>query len=191
MKLVNIVFVLFLCTALLIFYFASDEISIRRQRIFVQAAWNGEIQKMKWLYMAGADINEFSQGYGSALINAAWNGQNDAISFLLNHGADVNVKGKFNLTALMVAAREGHTETMRLLLEKGANVNARDTDEGYTVLMQAAYGGHLEAVKLLLSNGADLNARATYATNLTALKIAKNEEHTEVVNFLINAGAIE
>jgi ankyrin repeat protein len=55
--------------------------------------------------------------------------------------------------------------------------------------MWASLYGHLNVVKLLIEEGADVNARDD--AGLTALMIALGRGHTDVAQFLIEAGAEE
>jgi ankyrin repeat protein len=53
--------------------------------------------------------------------------------------------------------------------------------------MMASGGGHPEIVKMLLRAGADVNMKAVEGE--TALSVAKEEGHSEVVQLLKAAGA--
>jgi ankyrin repeat protein len=53
----------------------------------------------------------------------------------------------------------------------------------------AASDGHLEIVKALIAAGADMNALENYGRS--ALGIARRKNHTKIVDFLRNRGAID
>jgi ankyrin repeat protein/beta-lactamase regulating signal transducer with metallopeptidase domain len=80
------------------------------------------------------------------------------------------------------------------LIDKGADVNSRDT-AGKTILMHASagvYAGIADVVKLLIDNGVDVTAKATINNvEYTALKIAKENGNTTVMQILEKAGAKE
>lgn len=59
----------------------------------------------------------------------------------------------------------------------------------HAVLMHAASAGHTEAVKVFIAAGADINARNNEGQ--TALELASLKEHTETVNLLRQAGAVD
>ncbi|XP_051999064.1 ankyrin repeat domain-containing protein 50-like isoform X1 [Xyrauchen texanus] len=91
-------------------------------------------------------------------------------------------------TALHVAAWQGDLEGIELLLKYGADVNAQDLD-GRTPLHSVAWRGHAAAGRLLLrSKGLDVNL-ACKQQGATALSIAAQEGHAEIVAMLLERGA--
>lgn len=87
------------------------------------------------------------------------------------------------------AAHEGHTAIAQVLLQAGADANALINWDDGTPLIRAASAGHIETVRALLAGGAEVNANDRYER--TALMIAKEKGHTEVVELLKAAGAKE
>ena len=67
------------------------------------------------------------------------------------------------------------------VLELGADINSKDA-QGRTVLMKAAALGDAEKVAMLLNAGADKGIPAM--TGKTALDIAREYNHTEIVELL-------
>lgn len=171
------------------------------------AAWKGDIAAVRSLIKSKADVNEKSGPNGATpLITAAKKGQTEIVKILLDNGADVNAKDNLDTTALMWAAFRGHTETVKTLLDKDADVNAKGkvllskfkgevpTDlgtarglNGVTALMLAVFMDYTETVKVLLENGANVNATADDGT--TALLLAQERGHREMVHLLQMAGA--
>ncbi|KAI1885208.1 hypothetical protein AGOR_G00217810 [Albula goreensis] len=91
-------------------------------------------------------------------------------------------------TALHVAAWHGSLEAIRLLLRSGADPNARD-GEGRPPLHSVAWRGHATAAQLLLESSGAAVDLACHQQGATALCIAAQEGHTELVAVLLERGA--
>jgi len=166
----------------------------------VYAVRSDDLDSVKALLAAGADVNQ-TTGYGwSPLLVATQNRYYKLGAYLLEHGADVNLANKGAWTPLYLATdnrnieggdypvRKGdmdHLDFIKLLLDKGANVNARmkDTTEtrtvftnqwldenGATAFLRASQSGDLVLMKLLLAHGAD--PKIDTALHVTALQVA-------------------
>jgi hypothetical protein len=72
----------------------------------------------------------------------------------------------------------GQEKVVKLLLDRGVNPNTPG------MIQRAAGGGHVRAVQFLLDAGADANA--VDANNRTALQLAAERGHNDVVQLLIN-----
>ena len=159
-----------------------------------------DLESVKVLLAAGADING-TTGYGwSPLLVATQNRYYKLGAYLLDHGADPNLANKGGWVPLYLATdnrniengdypvRKGdmdHLEFIKLLLDKGANVNARLKDStetrtvftnqwldenGATAFLRASQSGDLALMKLLLARGADPKIATTLG--VTALQVA-------------------
>jgi ankyrin repeat protein len=166
----------------------------------VYAVRANDLESVKVLLAAGADVNQVT-GYGwSPLLVATQNRYYKLGAYLLDHGADVNLANKGLWTPLYLATdnrniesgdypvRKGdmdHLEFIKLLLAKGANVNARLKDStetrtvftnqwldenGATAFLRASQSGDIILMKLLLEHGADPKIATTL--NVTALHVA-------------------
>ncbi|KAL2081407.1 hypothetical protein ACEWY4_023260 [Coilia grayii] len=91
-------------------------------------------------------------------------------------------------TALHVATWQGNTRALALLLGRGADPNARDS-EGRTPLHSVGWRGHVEAGRLLLEARGSMVDLACHQQGATALSIAAQEGHGEVVAMLLQKGA--
>lgn len=158
------------------------------------------LESVKVLLAAGADIDQVS-GYGwSPLLVATQNRYYKLGAFLLEHRANPNLANKGGWTPLYLATdnrniengdypvRRGdadHLDFIKLLLDKGADVNARVKDStemrtvftnqwldenGATAFLRASQSGDLELMTLLLAHGAD--PKIATVLGVTALHVA-------------------
>jgi ankyrin repeat protein len=166
----------------------------------VYAVRSNDLESVKVLLAAGADINQ-ATGYGwSPLLVATQNRYYKLGAYLLERGANPNLPNKGGWTPLYVTTdnrniesgdypvRKGdmdHLEFIKLLLDKGAEVNARSKDStetrtvftnqwldenGATAFLRASQSGDVELMKLLLSRGAD--PKIATVLGVTALQVA-------------------
>jgi len=157
-----------------------------------RAARAGDLEEVRRLINQGVDPNEINKWGTTALTGACTLGADslahtEIVSYLISHGADVNKQVSDGTTALNEASFWGHHETAVVLLKAKAEVN-RAKKNGYTPLISAASEGHLSIVKLLVQAGADLN-RQTTAAGLTALHLSSANDHRDIVEMLLAAGA--
>ena len=146
-----------------------------------------DLEEIRSLLAAGADINVKSKYGETALDMGAWNGYTAIVRLLLEAKADVNTSTITNKwTPLYMASRNHHIEIVKLLIEAGADVNAVDVN-GTTLLEFMSWDGNVEIVKLLLVAKADVNAAEP--SGATPLEMAAMTGHTEIVKLLIEAGA--
>ena len=153
------------------------------------AAELGNVHEVRKLLDQGADINEMSVEYGTALGAAAAEGRIEVMGFLLDHGADINM-GRGWWTPLAAASARGQLEAIRLLLDRGADIDAKSPAFGYTPLWWAAYRGQTSVVQLLLDRGADCceSVRDLSSVN-TPLKAARDKGYDKIVRLLQQAEA--
>lgn len=166
----------------------------------VYAARANDLESVKVLLAAGADINQ-TTGYGwSPLLVATQNRYYKLGAFLLDHGANVNLPNKGGWTPLYLATDNrniengdypvrkpdmDHLEYIKLLLDHGADVNARIKDStetrtvftnqwldenGATAFLRASQSGDIALMKLLLAHGAD--PKIDTVLHVTALQVA-------------------
>jgi ankyrin repeat protein len=159
-----------------------------------------DLESVKVLLAAGADVNGVT-GYGwSPLLVATQNRYYKLGAYLLEHGANPNLPNKGGWVPLYIATdnrniengdypvRKGdmdHLDFIKLLLDKGANVNARIKDStetrtvftnqwldenGATPFLRASQSGDLVLMKLLLAHGADPKIKTELG--VTALQVA-------------------
>lgn len=147
----------------------------------LEAAENGNVEKIKLLLENGADVNAKDDKGWTPLMMASRHSNTssniETVNLLLQNGADVNAKQNTGWTPLMLASRYSNTDsniqTVKLLLQNGADVNLKNND-GWTPLKLASKNSNTETVKLLLENDANVNLKNNNGN--TALMLAKNLE---------------
>ena len=91
------------------------------------ATRQNDVEQVRRLLEAGADINARDRFGQTALMNAARTGQVELVRLLVERGAALNTTAKYNLTALMIAIINGHTEIALSLIQAGADGSIRGT----------------------------------------------------------------
>ncbi len=117
------------------------------------AAANNDLELVRALIKAGANVKLENQLGTSAITEAAIIGSAPIIEALLKAGADPNFKTPNGETPLMAAARTGKVDAAKALLDAGADINAKETWGGQSALMWAAAQSQADMVKFLASNG--------------------------------------
>ncbi len=101
----------------------------------MEAAFKGDMAKLKKLLTKGADINDRDNDRSTPLMVAASQGHAAIVRELLARGADINVQNKYGWTPLMLATAAKHTEIIKLLLSKGADpeISKQDGSTAFTI----------------------------------------------------------
>ena len=177
----------------------------------IYAVRSNDLESVKTLLAAGANVNQTS-GYGwSPLLVATQNRYYALGAYLLERGADPNLGNKGDWFPLYIATdnrniesgdypvRKGdmdHLEFIKLLIAKGANVNARLKDStetrtvftnqwldenGATAFLRASQSGDIELMKLLLAHGAD--PKINTLLNVSALHVAAGVGWVEGITY--------
>ncbi|KIW05058.1 uncharacterized protein PV09_04213 [Verruconis gallopava] len=147
------------------------------------ACITGQSESVQLLLDHGFDMHKRSQRYGTPLSAALLKNHQETVKVLMCNGADVNFPAEGGWNPLAVAAEHSCPELVRLLLEKGAKIAPMSNP-----LAEAAKRGDLDVVKLLLKHGANING-FTDDFYGTALKGAIQSRNTELLDFVLQAGA--
>jgi len=175
------------------------------------ATKQGDLETVKVLLKAGANVNETSEYGWTALLDATQNRFYQLGAYLLEHGADPNIANEGGWTPLYIATDnrniEGgdyptrkpdmdHLEFIKRLLTAGAKTNLRMrsstetrtvfthqwlNEEGATPFLRAAQSGDLVLMKLLLEHGADPDIATEH--NVTPLMVASGIGWVEGVTY--------
>jgi ankyrin repeat protein len=149
------------------------------------ATYHDDLDTVKRLVAAGADIKVANRYGVTPLSLACTNGNSDIVELLLVSGADANTTLPGGETVLMTASRTGRLGPVKALLARKADVNARER-KGQSALMWAAADGHLDVVDALLKAGADF--RTPLPSGFTPFFFAVREGRSPVVFRLLEAG---
>jgi ankyrin repeat protein len=122
-----------------------------------QAAWRGDLARLKALIAAGADL-EARDGRGRTALHVATHArQREAIRLLARAGAKLDVLEDDRYDAITIAAVADDPATLSLLLSLGASPRQTTSRYDGTALIAAAHLGHDEVVRRLIAAGAPLD----------------------------------
>eukprot|EP00122_Pirum_gemmata_P010149 Pgem_evm1s9382 len=157
------------------------------QTLLSFASEEGQLECVKELILANADVNDYGKSDSGPLFLAAANGHVNCLTELIKAKAEVDKVNQANKsTSLHVAAFIGHVDCLDELINGKAEVN-KCTTGGCTPLYFSAQEGKEDCLKKLISAGADINKAA--ADGQTPLHAATNNGHESCLNALIKAGA--
>ncbi len=140
------------------------------------AVYDQDIEKVRQLIRAGADVNAVNNFGANAMQLAAEVAHVELIEMLLDAGADPDSANPEGQTALMLVARTGDVDAARMLVRKGASIAAREGWGQQTALMWASARRHPAMMDFLIRQGADINAISVvrdYNSHVTAEGRAK------------------
>ena len=153
----------------------------------MNAARDGDKEKVKKLIENGVDVNKKDKYGESALVRAVEKNHPEIVEILLKHGAKPNVRFTRGMTTpLLVASINGYDKVVDVLLKNGAKIDTIDIDGG-TSLMRAANMGHINVIKILLENNAKVNIINKF--NRTALDTALRVNSQQIIYLLRKHGA--
>lgn len=149
------------------------------------AAEKGDIQTLKALIKAGADLTKRNKFHYTALHCAACYNQPEALRLLLQAGIPVD-EHSANGTPLICATKHGNIECMKILLEAGAHTEL--ICDFTPPLLCAVNTNNTEATKLLLEYGANPSAHLKPDGD-SALHAAVRVNNLHILQMLLKSGA--
>lgn len=167
-----------------------------------QAAFDGDLDKVRSLVQAGADVNATDEHGSGTLLTF----QPHIIEYLLSQGADPNIQTNENGASVLAGlAYVNAVECVRVLLRHGADPNRGRAESLETPLHHALAGSgdsdRRELVQVLIDYGADVNATskpgiASYNFWRDARTRGETPQHraaayayVEIVEMMLKAGA--
>ncbi|MEZ5355313.1 MAG: ankyrin repeat domain-containing protein [Bryobacteraceae bacterium] len=151
---------------------------------FLNAARTGDLEQLKRLLDAGADVlnarNELGQ---SAILLARYHRQQAAVDFLLARRPDLT---------LHEACAVGHAERVREVVGRvgsGAPEIDAHSKDGFTPLALACFFGQQEIAAYLVDQGANVNLAATNPMKVAPLHAAVASRHFWIAQMLVANGA--
>jgi ankyrin repeat protein len=117
-----------------------------------QAAYDGNVKKIKTLLRRGANADSYAGDRFPPLFGAALKGKTAAARILLDNGANIDRKYPLYGSPLYAAIYGNHVESVELLLARGADANLPNGDD--TPLKIARANGYDAILVLLKKAGA-------------------------------------
>ena len=116
-----------------------------------EAVRSGDVDRVRAVLHAGADINALDEHGQTALMNAVYWGNLDIARVLIEAGAKLNHTAKFHLTALFLAVIGNRPQLVKLLVDAGADRNIEGSEGQYnlTPLEYARKRGFVEIINIL------------------------------------------
>ena len=146
------------------------------------AVWRQDFEILSILLGAGINVDSVNNQLNSALHYCAYQGFTEGTKLLIEHSARLDQKNITRRTPLLIAQDQGHFPVIVELIEAGADIDAGTPSRIQSSFFAAVKLGKVKAVKRLIAHGVD--PRALNANNCTALKLAKMEGHSEIIEIL-------
>ncbi|XP_063369135.1 ankyrin-3 [Cydia amplana] len=126
------------------------------------AVRKGDINTVKFLLTAGANVNQPSSSGQTPLHLATLGARVALVDLLLDNGADFQARDLNGLRVEHYAADAGSPEMLTHILQRGGDLTVKDSN-GWTPLFRAVtQGASTELIELLVLSGSDINT-ADYA----------------------------
>eukprot|EP00919_Chromeraceae_sp_WS-2016_P008104 GHVR01019175.1.p1 GENE.GHVR01019175.1~~GHVR01019175.1.p1 ORF type:complete len:301 (+),score=66.04 GHVR01019175.1:168-1070(+) len=160
--------------------------NIRGYTPLYHAITRGHLDTSQLLCDRGADIHGIDMLGRTPLHWACECGDISIVMWLVDNEVDVNKPNHKGTPPLVIASRRGHIDVVKFLGGVGADITATG-NEGSALIVSCKYG-RVCVVQWLLVQGVDVND--TDINGHTALRIARSNQHVDVVRLLEEAGGV-
>jgi ankyrin repeat protein len=157
-----------------------------------QAAWHGDLPKLKALIASGANLDVRDTRGRTPLHVATHARQREAIKLLAKAGANLDLLEDDRYDAVTIASVADDAATLSVLLSLGAKSGQTTSRYDGTALIAAAHLGHDEVVRRLIAAGAPLD----HVNNLHWTAVIESivlgdggPRHQRTLAALVDAGA--
>lgn len=170
-----------------------NEINILKHELYTplmcQAAYKGNLDHLKLLIDAGADVTKCDYDQRTVLHVASAEGHHDIVKYLLSLGASVHVKDRNGSTPLTDAIDNKNRDIINELIDVGANIESFNIENSKiaTILCNLAHENDYEGLDCWLD--AQVNVNYQDYDGRTALHVAISSGHFEIVQLLLSNGA--
>ena len=153
--------------------------------LLIQAAEIGNLELVKMLIEAGADVNATDPQGWTALMKALYNhdldrGFPEIVSALIDAGADIEIQIGYGIRPLMLAAGYGEAGVVDVLLKAGVDIRAKN-EGGRTALMMVKDKDYVEVINQLheaeLALNDNLSCGSRTPPGVNVVTFMKNSEH--------------
>ncbi|XP_052570922.1 inversin isoform X5 [Peromyscus californicus insignis] len=173
-----------------------DATDVMKHTPLFRACEMGHKDVIQTLIKGGARVDLVDQDGHSLLHWAALGGNADVCQILIENKINPNVQDYAGRTPLQCAAYGGYINCMAVLMENNADPNIQDKEliclylQGRTALHWSCNNGYLDAIKLLLDFAAFPNQMENNEERYTPLDYALLGERHEVIQFMLEHGAL-
>ena len=152
------------------------------------AASCGHTETVRYLLgLKEVEVHHATDDGCTALHLAADNNHADVVQVLIDAGADIDVRDNLGSSPLLLACHSGSLDAVKILVRAGAGVRVTNNYEDMCLIL-AASRGHTETVRYLVGFP-EVEVDHTDDEGRTALHCAVENNHADVVQVLIDAGA--
>jgi len=157
-----------------------------------EAVLNQNMERVKSLIQAGADVNGAVYRGSSILHEAVTTGSLEIVKWLVKYGASLEGKNRYGLTPLLWGVYNGKTKgilpVLDFLIQSGSDLNA-ENKRGCNALALAVEENEREVVEFLLDQKMDVNAAGSGCEGKSPLSIAAYWGYQEIVRLLVERKA--
>ncbi|KAM8934260.1 inversin [Pelodytes ibericus] len=166
-----------------------DAADVMKRTPLFRACEMGHRELIHTLIKGGAKVQLVDKDGRSPLHWAALGGNANVCQILIENNINANAQDYEGRTPLQSAAYGGYIGCMEVLIENRADPNIQDKN-GRTALHWSCNNGYLDAVKLLLKYNAFPNQMENIEERYTPLDYALLGGHQEVIQFMLEHGAL-